>query len=71
MFVIIMGQNGRKGVAMPKKLSDLMLQIEQEAQEEGEEAVAELAALRAHYQLAREVHDYVTFGVPCNVCIYK
>ena len=42
---------------MPKKLSDLMLQIEQEAQDEGEKAVAELVALHGHYKLARELHD--------------
>jgi DNA-binding XRE family transcriptional regulator len=42
---------------MTKKLNDLMLQIEQEAQAEGEEAVAELAALHSHYKLARELHD--------------
>jgi DNA-binding XRE family transcriptional regulator len=42
---------------MPKKLTDLMHQIEAEAREEGGEAVAELAALRAHYSLARELHD--------------
>jgi len=42
---------------MAKKLSELMLRIEQEAREEGGEAVAELAALRGHYQLARELHE--------------
>ncbi len=42
---------------MPKNLKDLMLDIEQEAQNEGEEAVAELAALHTHYQFARELHE--------------
>lgn len=42
---------------MPKKLADLITEIEAEAKAEGPEAVAELAALRAHYQLARELHD--------------
>ncbi len=42
---------------MVKKLSDLMLEIKQEAHKEGEEALAELAALHGHYRLARELHD--------------
>jgi DNA-binding XRE family transcriptional regulator len=46
-----------KEEGMPKKLDDLILQIEQEAQQEGEQAVAELAALRAHYSFARELHE--------------
>jgi DNA-binding XRE family transcriptional regulator len=40
---------------MGTKFTDLMREIEEEAVAEGPEAVAELEAFRAHYQLAREL----------------
>lgn len=42
---------------MPTEFKDLLREIEEEAVAEGPEAVAELEALRAHYQLARELLD--------------
>jgi DNA-binding XRE family transcriptional regulator len=53
----ILSLTTRRRLDMPKDLRDLMAEIEQEAQAEGDEAVAELAALHSHYQLARELHD--------------
>lgn len=40
---------------MASKFKNVLLEIESEAVAEGPEAVAELEAFRAHYQLAREV----------------
>lgn len=40
---------------MASKFTDLLREIEEEAVVEGPEAVAELEAFRAHYQVAREI----------------
>lgn len=42
---------------MPTKFANLMKEIEDEAAAGGEDAVAELAALRTRYQLARELME--------------